>query len=169
MIPDPLHPAVVHIPIAMAVVLPIVILYSFVVIKRGASLRVAWLPVLLLSAVLFSGALLAKNSGEDEEEAVEEVVSARYIEDHEENAESFTLVAGILFALAIGGLFKQNWALYSRAATAAASVVLIVMAFQTGHSGGELVYKHGAASVAAGMADKGTLPVTGEEEEDHDD
>ncbi len=149
MIPDPMHPAVVHIPIALAVVLPVLIFLSIVLIRRGADVKVAWLPVAVLSFILFSGALLAQRTGESEEEAVEQIVPERYIENHEENAEVFTIVAGVLFVLSLGGLVLNKVGNSVRIATAVASLGLLALAFQTGHSGGELVYEHGAASTTS--------------------
>ena len=147
MIPDPLHPAVVHIPVALAVILPLIIAISVYIIRKGNSAFSAWLPVAALSVLLFGGALLAKQSGGAEEEAVESLVSEQVIEAHEENAELFTVVAGVLVVLVAGGFLKKNLGRSLRVAAAAASVVLFALAFKTGHSGGELVYRYGAASV----------------------
>lgn len=149
MIPDPLHPAVVHIPIAIAIILPVLITLSMVLIRRGTTQGVAWLPVAVLSFFLFSGALLAQNTGESEEEAAEEIVEEQYIEEHEEQAELFTIVAGVLFAVSIRGLAGRQIGNWSRIGAAGVSILLVVLAFQTGHSGGELVYKHGAAAVTS--------------------
>jgi hypothetical protein len=61
MLPDPLHPAVVHLPMALAVLIP----------------------------------ALALETGKDEEDRVERVVSEDLIEAHEEAAERFLLLGGI--------------------------------------------------------------------------
>jgi uncharacterized membrane protein len=147
MIPNPLHPAVVHIPVALAVILPLIIALSVYLIRKGTGAVSAWLPVAVLSVLLFGGALLAKQSGGAEEEAVEGYVSEQVIEAHEENAELFTVIAGVLVVLVAGGFLKKNLGKSLRIAAAAASIVLFALAFRTGHSGGELVYRYGAASV----------------------
>ncbi len=170
MIPDPLHPAIVHIPIAIAIVLPFIIIIAIYLIKPGVHHRIPWLPVVALSVFLFAGALAAKNTGESDEEAVEQVVPEQYIEAHEENAETFTLLAGLLLALSLAGLLKEKPGSYARLATGAASLILVVLSFQTGHSGGELVYTHGAASVSTAAAEGRTQEkAVSDEGADHDD
>ena len=88
MLPDPLHPAVVHLPIALAILVPLVAAVrtrwrrgSAIVPVRG------WAFVVLLQVLLVGTAWLAIETGEDQEERVEKVVAERHIEDHEERAE----------------------------------------------------------------------------------
>ena len=42
LIPDPLHPAVVHLPIALVLVLPLVAIGALVAIRRGGRPVIAW-------------------------------------------------------------------------------------------------------------------------------
>ena len=95
MLPDPLHPAVVHLPIALALLVPLAALVGLLVIARGLTPGRAWAPVLLLQALLVGSAWLALETGENEEERVERVVAERHIEAHEEAAERFLLMAGL--------------------------------------------------------------------------
>ena len=45
MLPQPLHPAVVHFPIVFVVLFPIVAIAGIVIIRRGGSVKSSWLPV----------------------------------------------------------------------------------------------------------------------------
>ena len=147
MLPDPLHPAIVHLPLALAVILPLLIGFALLKIKRGASASDVWMPVVILSFLMFAGTLAATNTGESEEEIVEDVVPESVIHVHEERAEAFMWSAGVVFLITAFGFMSARYGNMSRYLAAAGSVVVLVLALRTGHSGGELVYKHGAASV----------------------
>ena len=146
MLPNPLHPAIVHFPVALAFIFPILVILAVVFIRRGSSFTTTWIPIALLGLMVFAGTLVAKKTGENEEDKVEEVVSERAIHDHEENAELFTILAGIMLAITIAGFVPKKWGEIARYLTIVASLAVVVTAYQTGKSGGELVYEHGAAS-----------------------
>jgi hypothetical protein len=147
MLPDPLHPAVVHLPIALALLAPLAALLVALAIRVGWVPARAWAAVVLLQALLVGSAWLAIETGEDQEERVEDAVGERHIHEHEEAAERFLAVAvaaGLVSAtgLAAGGLGGTG-----RAVTIAAALAVLAAGISVGHSGGELVYRHGAASV----------------------
>jgi uncharacterized membrane protein len=150
MLPDPLHPAIVHFPVALAFIVPLMIVLAMILLRRGSTISAAWFPVLALATMMFFGTLIAKNTGEEEEDAVEEVVSRSVIHDHEETAELFTILAGILLALSVAAFLPAKWGKMARYGTLAMSIAVSVAAYRTGHSGGELVYEHGAASAYTG-------------------
>lgn len=150
MLPDPLHPAIVHFPIALSVIVPLMIAISLILMRKGKSVTTAWIPVFALVAMMFVGALVSENTGEKEEEKVEQVVPENAIHDHEEKAELFTILAGVLFALSIAGFFPKKWGHSARFLTAAMSLVVVFFAYQTGETGGDLIYEHGAASAYVG-------------------
>jgi uncharacterized membrane protein len=52
MLPNPLHPAIVHFPIVLAFQLPIFALGALWAIRHGARFRRAWLVPVALSAAL---------------------------------------------------------------------------------------------------------------------
>ena len=143
--PDPLHPAVVHFPIVLAVLLPIVVLGGLIALHRGAPSR-SWLVVVAFGGALALSAWVAIETGEDQEEAVEAVVARSAIHEHEEAGEALLLTSGILFLLLAGGLAPGRVGKAARTVSAPAAFVLVVMAVRVGGSGGELVYEHGAAS-----------------------
>ena len=77
MLPNPLHPVVVHFPIVLAVLAPFVALGALWAIRRGTLARRAWsIPAAVLGALVVSG-WVAAQTGEREEDRVERVVSER--------------------------------------------------------------------------------------------
>jgi uncharacterized membrane protein len=149
MLPDPLHPAIVHFPVALAIIFPLMAALALIFIKRGSSAINTWIPIAVLAVMVFAGTLVAKNTGGAEEDKVEEVVSRGAIHDHEENAELFAILAGITLAISLGGFLPNKWGNMARYLTVVASLAVVFVAYQTGKSGGELVYEHGAGSAYA--------------------
>ena len=152
MMPDPLHPAVVHLPIALAVLVPGLALLGMVLIHRQVLPSRSWALIVLLQALLVGSGWLALRTGEQEEERVERVVAERHIESHEEAAERFLLIAGVGLVATAGGLLRGRAGAVGRAAGTLASVAVLAAGVAVGHSGGELVYKHGAASAYVGAS-----------------
>lgn len=150
MMPDPLHPAVVHLPIALAVLLPAFALAGIYLIYKGFLPGRSWAAIVLLEVLLVGSGWLALETGEDQEERVERVVAERHIETHEEAAERFLVIAGIGLLLAAGGLLPGRAGAAGRVAGALATLAVLAAGVSVGHSGGELVYKHGAASAYVG-------------------
>src|SRR5512147_2392543 len=80
MLPNPLHPAVVHMPIALTILLPFFAVGALWAIRRGARPLRAWgLAVALLGALVGSG-WVALWSGQRQEDTVERVVTERVLE-----------------------------------------------------------------------------------------
>lgn len=146
MIPQPLHPAVVHFPIVLALLLPVVAIIGLIMIRRGADVRRSWLPTVGVAIALAGSSWLAVQTGEHEEEAVEEVVAERPIHDHEEAAEVFLALSVVTMLLVTTGLSGGRVGNLARPVATAATVLSVGLTFQVGHTGGELVYEHGAAS-----------------------
>jgi uncharacterized membrane protein len=145
MLPNPLHPAIVHFPVVLAFLLPIFALGAVWAIRRGASLRRAWgIPVGVAVALAVS-TWAAVQTGEAQDERVERVVAEQPLETHEEMAEAFLTASGVLALIAAAGLIGGVAGRAARVTTALGSVALVVFAARVGHSGGELVYKYGAA------------------------
>ncbi|MGB8328869.1 MAG: DUF2231 domain-containing protein [Polyangiales bacterium] len=159
------HPKVVHLPIALAVLMPL--LSGGVILGwwRGWFDRRVWVLVFALQAVLVGSGVLAMNTGEREEERIEEVVAERYIEAHEEAAEAFVWASAALLVLMAGPLvLKEGRARQAVSLGAFLGTLLVFgLGFKAGEAGGELVYAHGAAQAYV-TGESGTLPVTGAEE-----
>jgi uncharacterized membrane protein len=146
MLPDPLHPAVVHFPIVLAFLLPLVAIAALWRIRRGTPARSAWGIATLTAAALTLSAWIAIQTGERDEEAVERVVAEAPLERHEEGAELFLLLSGAVALVAGAGLLGGKVGAAARLAATAGALGLVVAGASVGHSGGELVYQHGAAA-----------------------
>lgn len=145
MLPDPLHPILVHFPIVLAVLAPLAAIGAIVAIRRGVAPRRAWsVPTLTLVALVVSGFITAR-TGEAEEERVEQVVAERPLESHEEAANLFVLAAGGVLLISLVGLARGTAGKVGRVAGAIGTVALVALGVNVGRSGGDLVYRHGAA------------------------
>jgi len=145
MLPDPIHPFVVHFPIVLSVALPISALWALWKIAGGASPRKAWILPVLFSAALTASSYLALETGQAQEDRVEGVVGELPLHTHEEAAELFLLLSvGMVGLLSVGFLGGSPGKSIRMLGTVATSVLLVAGA-RVGASGGSLVYEHGAA------------------------
>lgn len=144
----PLHPKLVHLPIALALLMPALSAGLLLAWVCDLLPRRTWLVAVALQAVLVVASVAAMRSGEGEEEVVENVVGESAIEAHEEAAEAFTwTAAGVLLLFVAGAALPGAAAARGAAAAAtAATLVVLFLGYRTGQAGGALVYKHGAAS-----------------------
>lgn len=94
----PLHPKIVHLPIALAVLMPLITAGLLIAWWRDMLPRRTWWIAVALQAVLVGSGLYARETGEADEERVEARVGEAPLEAHEEAATVF--VIGALVALA---------------------------------------------------------------------
>jgi uncharacterized membrane protein len=145
MLPDPLHPALVHFPIVLALLAPLLAAGFFWAIRTGRFPARAWIAVVVFQAVLFGSAWLTAETGEEEEERVERVVAEDPIEEHEEAAEWFIWITAVTLPFAAAGVLSGGPATGARVLTIVGTLVAAAAVAQVGHTGGLLVYEHGAA------------------------
>ncbi|MCP4445776.1 MAG: hypothetical protein GY811_10605 [Myxococcales bacterium] len=152
------HPKVVHIPIALAVLMPLIAGGTLVAWWCGYLPKRAWLIPVALQAVLVASGFLAMQSGEADEDRIERVVAESVIEEHEEAAELFVWSSAAIFAFMLVALVVHRPKAEMTIAVAAAlgTLFVFVMGYRTGEAGGALVYEHGAAS--AYVSADGTPP-----------
>lgn len=164
----PLHPAVVHLPLGIALAVPLVALASTIALWRGRVPRATWGVVVLLQALVLGGGLLALRTGEADEERVERIVAHDLIEAHEDAGKRFVLAAGAVFVLALGGLVirREGVTRWLAAGTTVGALVVAGLGLNVGRMGGEMVYVHGAAGA---FADPGAAPPAARGEHDDDD
>jgi uncharacterized membrane protein len=158
MIPDPLHPAIVHYPIVLATLLPLAAVVALILIAKGGHARKTWAFVVALSAMLALASYVAVKTGESQEDAVEEVVAEEPIHEHEEAGERMLIFSGIGVLLVGLGLANGGLGRAGRWIGTAGSVALLVAAYQVGRLGGELVYEHGAAQAYIEEAAPAAVP-----------
>jgi uncharacterized membrane protein len=144
-LPDPIHPAVVHLPVALAILLPAMAGGAFLLARRGTPIRTLWSGVAVAAALLAGSSWLAVETGESQEERVEKIVSEGALETHEERANLFLALATGTLVLTLVGLAKDKVGRIGRVAATVAAVALLPAGYMVGHSGGLLVYRDGAA------------------------
>ena len=164
----PWHPAIVHLPIGLGMVAPLVALGVALAVRRGTLARRTWAVVVALQALAFAGGLLAMKTGENEAERVEKVVSEHLVEEHEERAEIFVWLAGAAVAAGLGAwlLPEGTLAVGATAGAVLLSAVAAGVVMSTGHLGGKLVYAHGAAGAYVGDAAPAADEHEGHDEDD---
>jgi hypothetical protein len=145
---------VVHFPLVLMFILPVVALGAWWVIHDGGRVR-TWGWVVLVAVALVGSAWVALEAGDDQAETVEKVVAERLVEQHEDAAHLFTFSAAGVLALALLGLVPGMIGKTSRVLTVLGAVVVAGLGVRAGRLGGDLVYQHGAASAYAQPAPMG--------------
>jgi len=142
------HPKLVHLPLALGVLMPLISLGLLVAWRQDWLPARAWVVAVAMQAILLGSGFAASQSGEREEDRVEEVMPEKFIEAHEEAAETFVLASGIVLALMLAGLLLsgRKEGPWLAATSVAGTIAVAALGVQTGNAGGELVYKHGAAT-----------------------
>lgn len=161
----PFHPMIVHFPMALTFILPVLVLVFAYMIHINKMTPRGWLIIVGLQLVVTITGYVSLESGETEEHTVSKVVAKDYIHAHEEAAEIFVGSTVIALVVSIGAFFlRKELQLPIKVAVAVIGLVSCYLAYRTGTLGGELVYQHGAASayaVGAESAPEGILPTPG--------
>ena len=151
------HPKLVHVPIALGVLMPLVSGGLLLAWWRAWLPRRGWLVAVALQATLLVSGVMALRSGQAEEERVEDVVAERLIEAHEEAAEVFVWASGGVLALMLlaAALGSRRSAFPLASAATLGAVVVFGLGYRTGEAGGALVYQHGAAQAHVALSSTG--------------
>jgi hypothetical protein len=169
MLLDPLHPAIVHFPVVLAILVPVAAIVALVLVERGAvSVAVGWGAVVGLTLLLTGSSWLALETGEQQEERVEKAVGEGPLDAHAARGQQFLAFAGLTLCLSAFGLARGRLGRGARGVSAVAALAMIPLGFRVGHSGGELVYRHGAAAVYS-PAGGGETAAVGRPDADDDD
>jgi hypothetical protein len=141
------HPKVVHVPMALGVLMPLIAGGLLLAWWRNWLPSRGWFLAVGLQAILVGSGVLALRTGEAEEHRVERVVTEHYIHEHEEAAEVFVWAGGSVLALMIlaAALGSRRVALPTAAAATLGTLLVLGLGYRTGQAGGVLVYHHGAA------------------------
>lgn len=153
MLPDPLHPAVVHFPIVLMTFLPLAVLGALWALRRGVAPLRSWIVPAAMAGALTVSAWVAVQTGESGEEQAEDVVGEQVLGTHEEAAERFLALSGIVFLITAAGLLRGNPGRAARAVATVGALALLVAGYQVGHSGGRVAY---GAPGSPGVAQVGT-------------
>jgi len=144
----PTHPVVVHLPLVLAVLLPLVSgAIGYAVWKGRASGRL-WAWVVAGHFVLFASAGAASLLGEADARRIQTRIDADVVEVHEAEGHRLLFASGITFALALAGLVLQRpkQRHTAMAATFAFGLACAALGVLAGRGGAVLVYQHGAAA-----------------------
>jgi hypothetical protein len=169
----PLHPAVVHVPLGLALVMPVLLAALVWAIVTGRLPARAWFLGLLLQGVILGAAVVALRTGEQDEERVEGRAAESQVEAHERAARAFTFAAAGTFVAAALGLALRNRSrpfLAAGLGTIALSLAMLGLGIQAGHRGGVLV--HGGGGLTApgqGEPGGGEERAVGQDARDRDD
>lgn len=158
MFDGPLHPALVHVPLGLAFVVPLVAIGISLAFLRGRLPRSAFAILAGLQLVLAGSGFAAMAAGDRDEHPVKQVVGRQLVHDHEERAEVFVWTATAVAALGLALLLVPAHLVKAAAALViAGNLAVAALAFATGKAGGEIVYRHGGAAAYADRA-KVALP-----------
>lgn len=159
--PEGLHPIVVHLPIGVLSVVPLLLLLGFSRKPFASGVRIAALLLMLAGT---AGTFAAGKTGEMAEGRAEAVPAAKEVfHRHEEMAErtqlAFTGLSGAyLLLLAVPRLFKRDAPRFFGVLFLVLYVGGLLLLARTGHEGGRLVHEFGvradfSASPAGGGHD----------------
>jgi uncharacterized membrane protein len=169
MLPNPLHPAVVHFPVVLAFLLPISAAIAIWTIRKGTRATRAWAVPLALAAALSLSSWVSVETGENQDEKVERVVQEQPLDAHEEAAEAFLTGSIVVLVITAAGLVRGRFGSALRVVAAVGSLALLAGGAYVGHTGGQLVYKYGAASAYADPQTPGNNLATNSDARGDDD
>jgi hypothetical protein len=141
----PLHPAIVHIPLVLCGLTPIVAAFLAWRTWRGHGDRRAWLVAIALQLVIVIGAYVAANAGSSDAHAIGGAVPRDAIHEHAQAAGWFEWAADATLALLVAAAaLRDKRSAIAGFAAAAVATVTVAIAFRVGHLGGEIVFEHDA-------------------------
>jgi uncharacterized membrane protein len=144
----PLHPAVVHLPLGLAFLMPILALVFTIAWGKGWTGKRGWALVFGLQLLLVGAGLFVRWTGEREARNAHRVLARGTIGPHAQAAGTFVwAAAGTLVIAGLGLALRERQARRAAAAATVATFVVAALAVRLGHLGGELVYVKGAATV----------------------
>ena len=142
------HPKLVHLPMALGALMPLVAFAIALAWWRGWLPSKTWWLAVGLQLVLVGSSVVALRSGEREEERVEHVVGEARIAAHEEAAKAFTGATAfvLVMMLTAAAAHTKRAGLPLALGASMATLAVLGLGIRTGGAGGRLVYEHGAAS-----------------------
>ncbi len=174
---DGLHPIIVHFPIGLVLIVPVIILIGIFMPKNGRSFLVSAFILMLIGTI---ATFIAVSTGEAAGELAEQINNVEAVlEEHEELAETtrtvFAVLTGIFGVIVFAPmLFKKE---LTRMITIPLNLAFLlfygsgaVLLMNTAHQGGRLVHEFGVRAVMASTAQNptGTNPTRTKKLDDDD-
>lgn len=171
-----LHPLVIHFPIALLIVAPVMIVIGIVSPNRGRAFFGAALILMILGTI---ASWLAVSTGEAAGELAERASgAASVLEQHEELAETtrtaFTVLTGLFIVILFAPAIVRRQV--SQKMLVAANVlfllfygVAVVQLANTAHQGGRLVHEFGVRAMIAPSAQQNAAQPPARTHKDDDD
>jgi drug/metabolite transporter (DMT)-like permease len=149
----PLHPQLVHLPLALAFLMPLVSLGLLLAWLRGYFPRRTWLIAVLLQVILVGSTFVATRTGEADEARGQERVGRDLVHEHEEAGEAmFFATIGVLVVIGAAQLLRNEKVARIVAGVAVLGAIAVAgAAWKTGQAGGRIV--HGPPQSGAATAD----------------
>jgi len=143
----PFHPALVHLPLGVSLVVPLLAFLATVAIWKGWVPKRTWWVIVLLQAMLVVGGAMGYQTGEREKDLVGGIIDDEPIEAHEHAAQTFMQAGAATLVVAVAAAFAAatKFAPIGHLLTTALSLLVLFLGMQAGHKGGRLVYIHDAA------------------------
>ena len=135
---------IVHLPVALALLAPLVSGGLFLLIRRHPELRKLWLLSVFWHAALVLVTYAAMATGDLDREAAVAQAGEEPVAEHELAATVFLVFALVSVLPAALGLGRG--AAGARLVSFACTLVLFALCVRTARLGGELVYRHGGAA-----------------------
>lgn len=170
---DGLHPIIIHFPIALLIVAPIIILLGLLMPKNGRTFLHSAFVLMLIGTI---ATFVAVSTGEAAGELAEQINNVESVlEQHEELAETtrtvFTALTAIFGVILFAPmLFKKE---LSRAILIPLNLAFllfygsgVVLLMNTAHQGGILVHQLGVHAVMGPTAQNNATPKNGKEDDD---
>ncbi len=138
----PLHPLIVHIPLVLCGLTPIVAGFLAWQTWRGRGSRRAWLVALALQLVIVGGVLIAIDTGGDEAGVVHSVVPRDAIHEHADAAHWFEYATALTLVLVIAATaLRDRRSAIAGGAAAVIALVTVAIGIRVGHLGGKIVFE----------------------------
>ncbi len=134
-----LHPAFVHLPVTMALIMPpVMIVLAFAVFRKYISEK-AWVIAPLFSLLFTAFIYAAMYTGSVDREELEDRVAIEQLDRHEQSAESLLLASLACFLFAVFALKGRN-ALVFRILYLVSLLLVSSMTYRTVEKGAGIVY-----------------------------
>ena len=144
-IDPPLHPFLVHLPLGLVAVLPVLSAWGLIARRRSDTPGTIWVVVVALHAFLAVSAWFAAEIGERHVHIVKHLVDGTFLDAHADAGNALQVVASVAFLLCLVGLARDRVGSIGRVMSTLLACAMLFMGYEAGRTGGELVYRHGAA------------------------